>query len=394
MGSGTQALELAFRVAASGKAPPRVALPTFACYDLLSAAAGSRAELVFYDLDPATLGPCLDDLNRVSLLDPDCIVVAHLFGSPVDVASVRTAMAPSSALLVEDAAQGHGGSANGIPLGGLGDLSVLSFGRGKGWTGGGGGALLLPEQGRASPEVRERFLEVMNGLESSFGREGRKKALSALAAHLCARPRLYGVPAALPWLGLGETHYDPPRPCVRMSAATARLVLDGEPAALKEAAVRKANARVLDELLRHVDPQRSRWTPVGSGSHEDRGYLRFPARLRERDQRLEEAPQLGRLGVVGSYPRPLPDVVRSLGLEGVSVLDDGDASTRTFPGARTLASELVTLPTHSRRRRSWEAHLASVLAEDSEGIPTSRTEPKPRSERSRPIRGPTRERPR
>ena len=44
--------------------------------------------------------------------------------------------------VVEDAAQGLGATWRGRPLGSFGDVSVLSFGRGKGWTGGVGGALL------------------------------------------------------------------------------------------------------------------------------------------------------------------------------------------------------------------------------------------------------------
>ena len=45
----------------------------------------------------------------------------------------------------EDAAQEAGATLHGRRLGSFGDLSVLSFGRGKGVTGGGGGALLYGE---------------------------------------------------------------------------------------------------------------------------------------------------------------------------------------------------------------------------------------------------------
>ena len=69
-------------------------------------------------------------------------VVASLYGMPIGWNDVRSAAAAHGVLVIEDAAQGHGASWQGQPLGSLGDLSVLSFSRGKGWTGGYGGALL------------------------------------------------------------------------------------------------------------------------------------------------------------------------------------------------------------------------------------------------------------
>ena len=71
-------------------------------------------------------------------------MVVHLYGVPADPEPVRAALAGAGAVLIEDAAQGAGASLRGRPLGGFGDLSVLSFGRGKGNTAGRGGALLAP----------------------------------------------------------------------------------------------------------------------------------------------------------------------------------------------------------------------------------------------------------
>src|SRR3989449_6070319 len=99
------------------------------------------------------------------------------------------------AAVIEDAAQGFGASWRGRPLGSLGAVSVLSFGRGKGWTGGRGGALLA--RGRAPPTAA-------NGNGAGLWREGEGLVLAAAQGGF-ARPPPHGPPAPLPWLGLGET---------------------------------------------------------------------------------------------------------------------------------------------------------------------------------------------
>ena len=79
-----------------------------------------------------------ESLERALKRGAGVVVVAPLCGIPVDWDRVGRCLAPYGALAVEDAAQGHGAEWRGLPLGGLGTLSVLSFARGKGWTGGRG----------------------------------------------------------------------------------------------------------------------------------------------------------------------------------------------------------------------------------------------------------------
>jgi dTDP-4-amino-4,6-dideoxygalactose transaminase len=97
---------------------------------------------VLYDLDPATLSPDPASLDRAMSAGAAALVVAHLYGFAVDLDLAARAAERTGALLIEDAAQGVGGSYRGVPLGKCGSLSVLSFGRGTGRTGGRGGALL------------------------------------------------------------------------------------------------------------------------------------------------------------------------------------------------------------------------------------------------------------
>src|SRR5262249_36974288 len=137
--SGTSALQVAIRLARVRAGDGPVALPAYGCYDIASAAVGADLPIALYDVDPATLSPDLDSLSAVLAGGARIVVVAPVAGMPVDWSGVEQCAGAFGAFLVEDAAQGHGAFLRGRPVGSLGPLSVLSFGRGKGWTGGAGG---------------------------------------------------------------------------------------------------------------------------------------------------------------------------------------------------------------------------------------------------------------
>src|SRR5690606_21459595 len=153
--SGTAALQLAIRIAAAHASEPGpVALPACTCYDVAAAAIGADAGsgLVLFDVEPSGLAPDLGSLERVLRGGASVVVVSPLYGIPADWDAVQALCDEHGAVLVEDAAQGHGASWRGRPVGALGRISVLSFGRGKGWTGGKGGALLLRGAAAAADE--------------------------------------------------------------------------------------------------------------------------------------------------------------------------------------------------------------------------------------------------
>ena len=105
--TGTSALQLAIAHAVV-KFPGRpVALPAWACYDVLTAAIGAGAPLLFYDLDPDTLAPDVATLTRLASLTPAAVILVHAFGVPVNLASARRTLPPQT-VLIEDSAQAHG----------------------------------------------------------------------------------------------------------------------------------------------------------------------------------------------------------------------------------------------------------------------------------------------
>jgi dTDP-4-amino-4,6-dideoxygalactose transaminase len=322
--SGTSALTAAIAGNVRDRPGAAVALPAFACYDVATAADGAGVPVLLYDVDPRTLAPDLESVRAALRADTAAIVVAHFYGYPVDLTEVNRLAEESGAVVIEDAAQAAGATLGDRPAGAQASLSVLSFGRGKGWTGGGGGALLAFDD-RGTP-VLEATRALLGAPRRGWG------DLAALGAQsLLARPSLYAIPAALP-LGLGETVYRPPRPARGPAAATAAVLAASWPLAAAEVDVRRRNAARLLAALEH----QAAFATITTLPHARPGYLRLPT-LASREVRGTVAASLG---VFPSYPQALCD------LPGFAArcMNRHDP----FPGARLLASRLCTLPTHSR----------------------------------------------
>jgi dTDP-4-amino-4,6-dideoxygalactose transaminase len=334
--SGTSALRLAIEVAASqaGGSDALVALPAYCCFDVATAADGAEVGAVLYDLDPATLSPDPASLDRAMSAGAAALVVAHLYGFPVDLDIAARAAEKTGALLIEDAAQGVGGSYRGVPLGKHGSLSVLSFGRGKGRTGGRGGALL------ANDERGKRLMMVARA-RISAARTSPAAPATLLAQWGLARPGWYRLPASLPFLGLGDTVYRPSRPARRMDRLSAATLAATWSEAAVESEARKANAIRLGVALQGVRGV-ALIAPIPDSAP---GYLRLPALLP--DSRIARSARS--LGIAPGYPTSLADL-------------DGFGPRRAdagglVQGARALAGRLVTIPTH---RWLHEEDLAAI----------------------------------
>lgn len=336
VGSGTQALTLG--IAALAGPEGAVALPGWGCFDLASAAVGAGVGVHLYDLDPITLQPDPASLARAIQAGATVGVVVSFFGIPVD-----PAVLPQTAGVawIHDAAQAHGADFDAASIEGRVDATVLSFGRGKGWTGLGGGALLLRSE-RARVGAESTVLQPPAGRRLGSGVRG-------AAQWLLGRPALYGLPARIPGLGLGETHYHPPQPVQHLAPVSASVLLATRAAADAEAETRRRRAGELRSTLAALRQTRV-VDPIEVGPMGAVGYLRFPVLDRGSADRTAGVA----LGVLPSYPISL-DVLDAL----KPLLRHADA----LPGSRRLAQQLLTLPTHSlaspRDRARLEAWLVA-----------------------------------
>lgn len=320
--SGTEALQAAIVAAREIATGEVVALPAFSCFDVASAAVGAGGPVSLYDIDPRTLSPDARSLERALDNGAKVVVVAPLYGIPVDWARIEQIAASHGAVLIEDAAQGHGALYRNRPLGSLGDISTLSFGRGKGWTGGSGGAVLFRRGKALGPTIADASLS--SGISS---------AIKLAAQWSMGRPMIYGIPNSLPGLGLGETIYHEPATPSGMSESAAAAILESRIEATEEAAVRRSNALW---IRRQLDSQ-PLLQPVESEAEESvSGYLRFPVLAPRGIDGFGDGARV--LGIAPSYPRPIAEL---------PALTGSIAGPREFPGATRLARELVTLPVHS-----------------------------------------------
>jgi dTDP-4-amino-4,6-dideoxygalactose transaminase len=342
--SGTSALALALRHATALRPGPALAaLPAWSCYDLATAAGVADVGVLLYDLDPITLGPDWSSLGRALAAGAAVVVAVHPYGLAVDLPEIQRRAAQAGAMVIEDAAQAVGGSVAGRPAGSVGALGVLSFGRGKGFTGGAGGALLLNPS--APPD-----LELP--LETSLARSGRGGVvmLKLAAQWLLGRPGLYAIPAALPFLKLGQTIYRAPTPAGRLSQASAAVLLRTWPLQLPEAERRRRTASRLQEAVRESGAGE---VPTGWEGGTP-GWLRLPLVATAPVRRAADAARARRLGIGPGYPRLLLDLpgfgARVRNAEG------------PFPGARVLAQRLITLPTHGQLNAADLGRLEQWLA--------------------------------
>jgi len=320
--SGTSALAMAMR--ATTRAGGVVALPAYACVDIGAAAIFARLRVRLYDVNPATLSADLDSVSRVLAQGADTIVVSHLYGYPSDVPGVAALAASHGVSVIEDAAQAAWGTLLGRRLGSFGPLTVLSFGRGKGMTGGGGGALL--GIGANVPGALVTVNEQLASPASSL-----RTLVVTSAQWALGRPSLYSIPSAIPALHLGETIYHPAHDPRRISAASASIARASLARADADRAVRRRHAEMLERAAQRAT--RLRLVKPIAGS--EPGYLRFPVLLTDaRADRGEPA----QLGIVHGYPDTLAELAQLRG----SLLGD-----EKLEGARDLRHNLVTLPTHS-----------------------------------------------
>jgi len=335
--SGTSALILALRgiVGAGGT----VAYPGYACIDLTAAAVGAGVRVRLYDVDPLTLSPDLDSVRAAIRRGVDAIVVAHLYGYPADIVGVRQLAAEQGIPVIEDAAQGAGGVLHSAALGSLGDVSILSFGRGKGTTGGSGGAILVRNPAQAAWMRSTRKL-------LKTGSQGVIDVLTLAAQSVLSHPNLYSVPSSIPGLKLGEMVYHAPHQPRAISAASAAILRSTLDLENREVLRRRARAKDLLSRLRGIPDV----TPVRAIVGGESGFLR----LALIDAAGRRTPR-GDLGALRGYPMTLDQHP-----ELQSQLISGEFGGK---GSQFLRDRLFTVPTHARVTPADVAGLSEWLGQ-------------------------------
>jgi len=319
--SGTAALTLTLAALKSRSPRTGVVIPAYTCFSVAAAVVKAGLRPVLCDIDPATFDFDHVLLEQTLKSDTLCVVAHHLFGIPSDIERLRTLCHRRGVTVVEDAAQAMGADLDGRPLGTLGDVGIFSLGRGKNITCGSGGIIVTNcAPTAAAIEWYHRRLPA-----ASAGDVLRELARLVFMT-VFIRPKLYWLPAALPFLRLGQTLYPTDITVKRLSGMQAGLLRDWQRRLTRSNRSRAETASDLSRRLRLPLP------------HGPRPYLRLPilAATPAERQRLYARSQERGLGLSVAYPTPINEI------PDIRAVFNG----ARFPSARRVAESLVTLPTH------------------------------------------------
>ncbi len=132
-GNGTDAISLAMKAwgISSGDA---VFVPDFTFFSSGECPADEGATPIFvdvdehtYNIDPVRLEEAIKGVLAEGKYKPKAVVAVDLFGLPADYNQIRPICKKYNLLLLEDGAQGFGGSINGKKACSFGDISTTSF---------------------------------------------------------------------------------------------------------------------------------------------------------------------------------------------------------------------------------------------------------------------------
>jgi perosamine synthetase len=248
---------------------------------------------VFADVDPETFMITAQGVKAALDADPEirAVLPVHLYGQACEIHEITEIAHARGAYVIEDCAQAHGATEDGVPVGAIGDLGVFSFYPTKNMAAGEGGMIT----GRNAALLDRCHLIINHGaprryVHTDLGYNYRMTSIAAVIA-LCQLVRLPQ------WNAQRRQH---------------ALAL---------------NAGLGDLPWLSTPVERERCSHV---------YHQYVLKVRDR-ARLQAHLQAAGVGTDVHYPTTIPDqpYYRSLGYSG-------DA----LPVARALADTVLSLPVH------------------------------------------------
>mgnify|MGYP003292150177 CR=1 FL=1 len=154
--NGTAALEVAVQALGIGSGD-EVIMPTFTIISCAMAVTKMGAVPVLVDSDLDTWNMNVDEIERKITDKTRAIMVAHMYGLPVEMDKIVELAQKYNLKIIEDAAEMHGQTYNGKPCGSFGDISTFSFYPNKHITTGEGGMVVTDDE-----ELAERCRMLRN----------------------------------------------------------------------------------------------------------------------------------------------------------------------------------------------------------------------------------------
>ena len=138
--SGTSALHLALMAAGVGVGH-EVVVPSFTFIATAEVVALVGAKPIFVDINPVTYNINPSKIERAITTRTKAIIPVDLYGLPANMKPIREIAERHGLIIVEDAAQAHGATYLGKPVGSFADIACWSFYASKNMTTGEGGMI-------------------------------------------------------------------------------------------------------------------------------------------------------------------------------------------------------------------------------------------------------------
>jgi perosamine synthetase len=308
-----------------------VVVPAYTCYTVPASVVKAGLKVRPVDIDPATMDYDEEALRKADLNRALAVNSSNLFGIISNWCRLNEIVQTAACYRIDDAAQSFGATTGVGQSGMLGDVGFFSLGRGKNLSTYSGGLIVTNDSALG---------ERLSGMVSRLNRSGPigdgVMAVKLAAYSLLLRPRLYWLPASLPFIGLGETIYDESFSIQRLSRLQESL---GELMIGRLRMLNDRRAAIADKMAAAL---------VGSGEYVvpgydpelHRPYLRLPVLAADKAKRDEAIKKLRSRGIGASFM--YPDSIANIP-QLRPHLTGGDHS---YPGAREVVNRLFTLPTH------------------------------------------------
>lgn len=347
-GSGAMAIAVALKAIffAKHNLQREVLIPAYSCPELLSAILYAGGRPVLVDLEEGKPWICLDDLQSKITNQTAVAIAVDLLGIPERIKKIQNILSKHNIVLIEDSAQYMPRSPN--KLSWLGDLIILSFGRGKPVSVLGGGAVLFRKESFENIDLELQSQPIARN--SIIGRQWGYCKLYLY--NRLIEPKWYWIPSGLPFMHLGKTRFKKMTKIRPLETTQANLLksnlehywnTDNE------------NAKKIKMLLGEINANKFTDLTNLPGVKLDE-LLRYPILIKDPNSRLKFiklANEKG-LGVTDLYRTDLSSVPggkNKLRLQG------------SYIHASRFASQLVTLPVHPYVRNTDIANMAQLLAQ-------------------------------
>jgi perosamine synthetase len=143
--NGSVALQVAIAALDIGLGD-EVILPAFTIISCAAAIVYAGATPVVVDCEPDTWNVDVNQIESKITAKTKALMIVHIYGLPVDMQPVLALAEKYGLAIIEDAAEMHGQTYQGIPCGSFGTISTFSFYPNKHITTGEGGMLLTHDQ--------------------------------------------------------------------------------------------------------------------------------------------------------------------------------------------------------------------------------------------------------